>query len=109
MDEIERCRIEQRRCAEWLLAHPDVSEWEKRGAKQGLDDWTMEEVILTEQEARAKAVYEAFMDIMDASGGYPITRQEIIEECGKAFERFLENHLVMPEEDGMVIVEDKPA
>lgn len=41
---------------------------------------------------QADAIYHAFLSAIDAGGNFPYFRADVIEECGKAFERFLEEH-----------------
>lgn len=48
--------------------------------------------IEIDKRERAEAIYSAFLAAIDAFGHYPRFRAEVIEECGKAFERFLEKH-----------------
>ena len=48
--EIERCRREQKRCAEYIQANEDSAE--RRGAEQGLNDWFAEEMILLADEVQ---------------------------------------------------------
>ena len=46
---------------------------------------------ISREDARG-ILEETLLTIMSAAGGYPYAREEIIQECGKAFERFLDRH-----------------
>ena len=43
---VERCRLEQALCRDYILSHDDSSG--RRGAELGLADWLMEEILLGE-------------------------------------------------------------
>jgi hypothetical protein len=47
---VEKCRKEQKRCAEYIQNNPDSAE--RRGAEMGLADWMAEEVIILADEAQ---------------------------------------------------------
>lgn len=48
--EIERCRREQKRCAEYIVNNEDSAE--RRGAELGMSDWMAEEIILLADEVQ---------------------------------------------------------
>lgn len=49
-EEVERCRKEQKRCAQYIQTHEDSPE--RRGAELGLADWMAEEMILLADEVQ---------------------------------------------------------
>lgn len=51
-----------------------------------------------QKRAHAEAIYDFLRNALDAFGDYPRFRAEVIEECGKAFERFLEKHCIPKKE-----------
>lgn len=48
---------------------------------------------------KADALYAAVLTAIEAGGSCPFFRRDVLEECGKAFERFLEKHC-LSEPDG---------
>jgi hypothetical protein len=49
-EEVERCRKEQKRCAQYIQTHEDSPE--RRGAELGMADYFAEELILLADEVQ---------------------------------------------------------
>lgn len=49
-EEVEKCRKEQKRCAQFIQNNPDSAE--RRGAEMGMNDYFAEELIILADEAQ---------------------------------------------------------